>query len=200
MAGIPSIRAREVALDVPHRPSDLCRRLRLDPTAEQCELMDSTAADYPVANVAGRAREAFMSLEGIDADTMRAVMMVALWRTLVVGGSRTTVLAPSVEGSTDCGLLGRLSMGFLSEVCLTRDPYLANVAILRGWNRVEFASTPGWEVRLIPNVVQMAADAGSRSTLGVILDAGNEQPVFVEAVRAFEGALKGPETRLIRLW
>jgi hypothetical protein len=133
-------------------------------------------------------------------DPLRAALMAVLWHILVVPGTRATILAPSKDDSLACGELGNNAMAFLAEVCVTRDVCLRSITAIRQWNRLEFAGEAGWEVRLIPNVPAMAAEAALLSRIGLILDAGCSQPAFVEAQKALEQVVKEPRGLLIRLW
>ncbi len=182
-----------MSLHVPSSPSDLCDLLKIGYSPRQDELM------YRLGRASGVVDEA---LEDADwaGDPLRATMVAVLWRVLAVPGSRATILAPSKPDSTLCDELGHLAMGFLAEVCLTRDVCLRSVVNLRQWNRIEFVGEAGWEVRLVPNVPAMVSEAALRSRIGVILDAGCSQPAFVEAQRALEPVAKDPRGLLIRLW
>ena len=190
---IPSREARVVALYVPSSPSELCDLLGIGYSDRQREMMDR------LARSSGAVDE---RLDDPDwaGDPLRAAMMAALWRVLHCPGSRATILAPSRPDSTLCDDLGHTAMGFLAEVCIARDVCLRSVTTIRQWNRIEFAGEDGWEVRLVPNVPAMASEAASRSLIGVVLDAGNSQPTFVEAQRELEKLLGDPRALLIRLW
>ena len=193
MIPIPSREALRVSLYVHASPSELCDQLRIAYSERQDELM------YRLSRASGVFDE---RLEDADwaGDPLRATMMVVLWRVLTHPGSRATILAPSAEGSTLCDEVGHLAMGFLTEVCMTRDVCLRAISTSKGWNRVEFSGEPGWEVRLTPNCPAMAAEAASRSLIGVVLDAGCAQPAFVEAQKALEAVARDPRGLLIRLW
>jgi hypothetical protein len=187
MIPIPTAEARRVALYVPSCPSELCDLLKIGYSARQHDLMAHLA----------RARGAQdVRLEDPDwtGDPLRAAAMAVLWRVLGVPGTRASVIAP--DGSE----LGRLFMDFLAEVSVTRDVCLRSVTNVRDWNRLEFDGGAGWEIRLVPNVPVMAAEAARRSLIGVVVDAGSAEPRFVEALRELEAVVREPKGLLIRLW
>lgn len=189
-----------MSLYCPESPADLCRTLQLDANPDQFALMERLATARGVVDECLRASTKDLKVGNTRGDVLRAALMVVLWRVLTVRGSRATVLAPSVEGKLACGELGRLAMAFLNEVCQVANPSLASVTRFPEWNRVEFAGEPGWEIRLVPNVPVIAAEAARRSLTGLVLDAGSTQPALVEAQRELEAIGRDSRGLLIRLW
>lgn len=181
---------------VPKTPAELCGLLNLGPTPAQEALMTRLARAHGVQDVQARIK----SDDDFDGDALRAAMMVVLWRTLTVPGARATVVAPSVEGQVTCGSLGTTAMGFLSEVCATRDVVLASMTSIRDWNRVRFSGEEGWEVHLVPNVRVIAEEAALRSLVGLVIHAGHAETRFVEASKALEAVGSDPRGLVIRLW
>lgn len=174
-------------------PSDLCRDLNLLPEPGQVELMERLADRQGLADERLR-------LDEDGGETLRAALMVVLWRVLRVPGTRGTILAPSEGDSLACGEVGRTAAAFLAEVCKTRDEGLRQSTRVSTWNHLEFGSQVGWEIRIVPNVPAYAAEAARRSSVGLVLDAGNPQKALAEASRAFEAAFDVETGVLIRLW
>lgn len=188
---------------VPESPSDLCRMLRLDPDFEQIELMEHIARQRGVVDVRFR-QGGEIEWDGM---VMRAALMVVLWRTLRVPGSRSTVIAPSAtrekaaEGpNLASGELGHLSMAFLAEVCKTKDPVLSSISSMSGWHCIQFPAEPGWEVRFVHNVPSIVAESAARSLTGLVLDAGDAESGLGACARELEAIAQQPRGLVIRLW
>jgi len=185
--------AKEAAMRPVNTPLDLCGRLHLHPSHEQIETMLAlTATDGVVNATLWSAGE-----ESDRGEALRAAAMVALWRALLVRASHVTVLAPAEADSKAPGALARLFMAFLDEVCRTADERLAEMCRYPSWNRLIVLEG---SIRAIPLLVNSATLAAENSLTGVILDAGNKEMAFQDAVQAFEGAFDSYHGLLIRLW
>ncbi len=178
-------------------PLDLCRTLGLRPSELQSELL---------ADSGGLAGVADWRMEPPEV-VLRAAGMLVLWRVLRQQGSRAIVLAPGTVHETHdggrvarCGSLGRELMDFLQRACVLQDPALASVTRRPAWNRLEFGAEAGWEIRLVPNLPRIVAEAAPRSAVGLVLDAGSADPDLFEARAALEGGIGGPPCLLLRLW
>jgi len=181
---------------VPDSPSDLCRMLQLQPDFEQIELMEHIARQRGLCDVRFRKE----GTDEWDGTVLRAACMVVLWRTLRVQGSRSTVIAPSAGEQVSSGELGHLAMGFLAEVCKTKDAVLASICSLKAWHCIEFGGETGWEVRFVHNVPSIVAESARRSLTGLIIDAGDAESALGPAAKALEELAKEPRALVIRLW
>jgi len=183
-------------LYVPESPSDLCRMLRLDPDPDQVELMERLARRQGIADLSLRSGGDWE----IDDNCFRATLMVVLWRVLRVPGSRATILAPSAGAGLASGELGNLAMGFLAEVCKTRDDVLRSISRLRSWHCIEFGSEPGWELRFCHNAPVIVAESARRSLTGLVLDAGDASSALGECARELEVIARDRRGLVMRLW
>jgi hypothetical protein len=168
----------------------------MNPAEAQIEVMET------LARATGAVNREIGKLEdgGLDEFTVRAALMVVLWRVLRVPGSRAVIVAPSEGPGLAVGELGRLAIAFLSEVCKTRDSVLSSITTLRTARTLEFGSEPGWEIRLVPNASALVAEYGRRSLTALVLDAGSVDPHLCEAQRELESVASEPRGLLIRLW
>jgi len=140
-------------------------------------------------------------IEGwIDDSTLKSALMVVLWRVLRVPGSRATLVAPSDGAGTAAGESGNAAMGFLAEVCKTKDAVLASIVRVPSWYRLEIGSEPGWEIRFCHNVPRFAAESARRSLTGLVIDAGDAETALGETARELECIADDPRGLLIRLW
>lgn len=196
LTAIPTRRARLGSVYVPDSPSDLCRMLRLDPDADQIDLMERMA----------RTRGHFDAFQRdptsgeIDGSALRAACMVLLWRVLRVPGSRGIVLGPPAGDGMAAGELAHLAIAFILEVCKTRDAVLSSISAVSAWHCVRFGSEEGWEVRFVHNVPSIVAESARRSLTALVLDAGNAESSLVDAQRELEGLAREPRGLVIRLW
>lgn len=174
-------------------PSELCRELGLAPEPGQCALMERLRD-------ARGLRDEPLCWPGDGGDALRAVLMLVLWRVLSCQGARATVLAPTERGPLRHGELGLVAMAFLSEVCKTRDEGLRQITVVRGFNHLQFGAEPGWEVRMVPNFPAVAQEAGERSQVALILDAGCSDEHFAGAARALEDAVDRSRGLVLRCW
>jgi hypothetical protein len=174
-------------------PTELCRELDLAPETAQCDLMERLRDAQGL-------RDELLRWPEDGGDVLRAVLMLVLWRALCTPGSRTTLLAPSDGKGLTPGDLGQVAMAFLSEICKTRDEGLRQITTFRGFNTIKFGSEPGWELRLIPNLPSIAQEAGERSAVALILDAGSSQDGFAGAARALEDAVDRSRGLVLRCW
>lgn len=198
---MPTLAARRQAVYAPESPVDLCRSLRLMPTQEQVCLMLRLAHSSGIVDAQLASDKDGMPVTVTAGDVLRAALMVVLWRTLRIEGSRATILAPSREGSlVASGELGELAMAYLAEVCKVQDHNLASITEIPTWNRLEFASVAGWEIRLVPNAPSIVSEAGPRTRTALIVGAGMGQTALDGAQRALEESMDLSNSLLIRLW
>jgi len=186
-------RARDSFISPIQDPVDLCRSLNLNPKISQIEQMlrmseSNGVVDEPLGDPES------------EESAWRSAAMVLLWRTIVVGGNRATILVPSEGDSRAFGRLGHYVMSFLVAACKTRNEGLAGATVIPAWNRLQFGGKTDWEVRLIPNLSEVAETAAKRSQTGLIIDAGSTQVAMLEAIKAFEGSFDTENGLLIRLW
>lgn len=181
---------------VPESPTDLCRLLKLDPDQAQVELMETLARQAGHVDAPLRRQ----SDGEIDEYALKAALMVVLWRVLRVPGSRATIIAPSAGPELSSGELGHLAMGFLAEVCKTRDVVLASISRLRGWHGIQFGDEEGWEIRFCHNAPSVVAESAARSLTGLVLDAGDSCSTLAGVVRELDVVIQQPRGAVIRLW
>lgn len=181
-------------------PLELCRFLGLGPSIEQTRLMRKMAEASGAVDVAMNWPEGKFELpwDSDTGDAIRAACMVLLWRTLKTPGSRGIVLAPSAEHKV--GELGVLAMAFLDEIVRTRDENLRDVSRLHGWNRIEFGTEPGWELRAVPCDEELARVWAPRVRTVLFIGAGSTETPFVEAVKALEAGVDRETALILRLW
>lgn len=198
---IPTLTARRMAVQCPSSPVDLCRDLRLKPTEEQVRLMLRLSQAAGVVDARLASDKDGLPVSITAGDVLRAALMVVLWRTLRLEGSRATILAPTKKGSiVATGELGELAMAYLAEVCMVQDAGLKSISSIPTWSRIEFASVAGWEVRLVPNVPAIVTEAGPRSRTGLVIGAGHGQTALDGAQEALEHSMDLENSLLIRLW
>jgi len=188
-----SRRARDSFISPIQDPVDLCRSLNLNPKISQIDQMlrmseSNGIIDEPLGD------------PETEESSWRAAAMVVLWRTIIVGGNRATILVPSESDSRVSGRLGHYIMSFLVSICKTRNEGLAGATVIPAWNKLQFGGNPDWEVRLVPNISEAAENAAKRSQTGLIVDVGCRQVAMGEAVEAFEGSFDAENGLLIRLW
>lgn len=170
--------------------------LRLDPDPTQVELMERLARQRGHADVLlERPADG-----GADDRSVRAALMVVLWRVLRVPGSRATILAPSAASSLASGELGHSAMGFLAEVCKTKDAALSSISTYKAWYSLEFGTEPGWEVRFCHNLPSSVSESAARSLTGLILDAGDSCTALAGCARELDAIARDPRGLVLRLW
>lgn len=181
-------------------PLELCRFLGLGPTAEQTRLMRKMAEASGTVDVAMDWPNGKFDLpwDSDAGDAIRAACLVLLWRTLKTPGSRGIVLAPSAEHKV--GELGVLAMAFLDEVVRTRNEEMRAVSRLHGWNRIEFGTEAGWELRAVPCDEELARVWAPRARTVLFIGAGAADTPFVEAVKAIEAGADRETALILRLW
>lgn len=196
-----------MAFYCPPDPCEFCRLIRLDYTAEQAHLMRTVAGSQGLADGQILSTRPDAGCEGELADgrgvrgaALRAVLMTVLWRVLSIPGSRATLLAPPKPGHVTATEIGDLAMAFLAEVCRAQDPVLTAISRLPHWNCLQFGSEAGWEIRMIPALAPIAAEAAQRSLTAVILDAGSDAEGFVEAQKELQAVAEVPRGLVLRLW
>lgn len=166
-----------------HTPLDLCDKLGLIPSSEQYDLL-SILADCP---------RRFEASDNATHETTRAVAIIALWRTLLIPGARSIVLAPDDQTAVDF-------MDFLERVCKRCSPALAEVTSFPRWNVLQFSGQPGWEVRLMPNNAKFVAECAPQSLVSIMLSARSSSMAYVEACKALEQHSTHPKCMLLRVW
>lgn len=196
LTAIPSREARSMAMYVPESPWSLCRILRLEPDIDQIELMESLARRRGLVDERFRGVDEFE----FDAGVLRAALMVVLWRTLRVPGSRATILAPSAGPELAASELGHLAMAFLAEVCKTKDAVLCSISRTMTWHCIEFGDEPGWAIRFVHNAPPVVAEAAARSLTGLVIDAGDASSALGACARELEAVARQPRGLVIRLW
>jgi hypothetical protein len=196
MIPVASSAARVGAMYVPDSPADLCRILGLAPDEAQVEQMEALARRRGVADLRFRGE-----IPGwVDDQVLKSALMVLLWRVLRVPGSRATIVAPSEGPGVAVGELGNYAMGFLAEVCKTKDAVLSSIVRLPSWYRFQIGDEPGWEVRFCHNAPAVAAESARRSLTGLVIDAGDARSTLGETARELEVIANDPRGLLIRLW
>lgn len=184
---------------VPNSPAALCGMLHLDPDFQQVETMERLARHHGVF-------DARLIVDGADGDVewdgtmLRAALMVVLWRTLQVPGSRATIIAPSANENLGASDLGHTAMEFLAEVCKLQDHVLSSMTRLKSWHCIEFGTESGWEIRFVHNVPSIVAESAARSLTGLVLDAGDTSSNLGECARALESIAEQPRGLVLRLW
>lgn len=181
-------------------PLELCRLLRLGPSDEQTRLMRvmAEAAGVVDVNLDWPNERTALPWNSTAGDTVRAACVVALWRTLRTPGSRAIVLAPSDEHKV--GEFGVFAMAFLDEIVRTKDDGLRASSRLHGWNRIEFGTEAGWEIRAVPCDAELARAWAKRCRTVVLIDVGSTCAPFVEAAHELETLCDRENTLILRLW
>jgi hypothetical protein len=164
-------------------PLHLCEKLGLTPTPGQHELLTRLGQCHENYNIQGDEKN----------ESARACAIFALWRVLNVSDSLGIVLTPSKERSNDF-------MTFITAVTKRCSPELASVSGFPRWNVLQVGGRTGWELRLMPNKAALVRERAPNAVVSLILDAGNSDPEFVEAVRALEERSTHEKNTLIHLW
>lgn len=164
-------------------PLDLCDRLGLRPTQYQGELLDQfyhgteplEVTDVPAQN------------------TVNVAAVCALWRLLLIPGSKCVVIAASRD-------LQSRFMGFLHDLTTKIDPALSSVCRWSSNKTMKIGDAAGYELRFMSNNPAWAQGIHDEALTVVILGARSSEPRFNETREVLE-LLRGRDgTRFIVLW
>ena len=157
-------------------PEDLSERLGLRPTMYQRDLMDRFYND-----------EDPLQMKEIPAErTCNAAALCALWRLLLIPGSKCIVIAANRE-------LESRFMGFLYQITTEIDPALTSTCNWSNGKVMQVGDAAGYELRFVPNRVQALAGIHADVVTWVVLGARSSETKFndarqvVESNRGFEG-------------
>lgn len=164
-------------------PLNLCEKLGLQPTAVQHATF-GRLDDCPK-------RIEFLG-DGRN-EVTRAVAIFALWRVLSIPSSLGIVLVPTQA-------LGSDFMQFMEAVTQRCNPELAQVSGFPRWNVLQFGGRTAWELRVMPNKSALVRERAPNSVVSVVIQAGDSEPEFVEAVKALEEHSTHPKNSLISIW
>jgi hypothetical protein len=164
-------------------PADLCERLGMRPTTYQLDMLDRFYhSEQPLQQTDVPAQH-----------TVNAAAMCALWRTLLIPGSTTIVIASSRE-------LESRFMGFLHEVTTKIDPALASTCRWDSNKVLKLGSEAGYELRFVKNDPRQLARVRADVVTWVILGARSSEPRFNEAREQVESTLDFDGHRHIIIW
>ena len=164
-------------------PEFLCERLGMRPTTYQLDLMEKF---YNGVNP--------LQTQEIPAEhTVHAVAICALWRALLISGSKTVVIAANRE-------LEKRFMGFLHDITTTVDPALTSSCHWVNGRHLKFGDTAGYELRFLPNKPEVLARVRGSAVTWVILGAKSSETAFNEARAQAESALNFDGHRHIIIW
>lgn len=167
-------------------PSHLCAYLEMRPSLDQTALMErATTLRDP---------DWVLDTSETAADRIfQAAAVWALWRTLLLTGSRTTILAPAESRRVDF-------MATLHRICTHTAPGLNAITRFPRWNRLQIGLAAGWDLRAVANSHFLVAERARTTFTAVILGAGSSDPEFLEARKTLEEGMVGPKRALVRLW
>lgn len=164
-------------------PMDLCDRLGLRPTPYQQAILQAFYEDVDPINE-----------ENIPAErTCNAAALCALWRLLLIEGSRIIVIAANRE-------LESRFMGFMHDITTSIDPGLTAVCKWSNSKHMTVGDAAGHELRFVSNKPSFLQGIGDEAVTWVILGASSTQLKFGDMMKAVD-AYRGREGhRHIVIW
>lgn len=164
-------------------PEELCHRLGLRPTLAQRELMSRFYEDEDPLQVT----------EVPSEQTTNAVALCALWRLLLVPGSRCIVIAANRD------LEGRF-LKFMQSITTTIDPALTSVCKWSSSKVLKIGDTAGYEMRFVSNRPEWLQGLPSEATTFVVLGARSSEPRFNDTMQVIDSYRGQEGARHIVMW
>jgi hypothetical protein len=173
----------EAAMSSLRSPEFLCERLGMRPTTYQRDLMDKFYNDVNP-----------LQTQEIPAEhTVNAAAICALWRTLLIPGSKTVVIAANRE-------LEKRFMGFMHDITTTIDPAITSICSWSNGRHLKIGDAEGYELRFLPNDPKVLARVRGTAVTWVILGAKSSETKFNEARAQAESAMGFEGHRHIIIW
>lgn len=164
-------------------PEDLCLRLGLNPSLYQREIMDRFYND-----------EDPLQMKDIPAErTCNAAALCALWRLMLIPGSKCIVIAANRE-------LEARFMGFMYQITTEIDPALSSTCSWTGGRVMRVSGTDGYELRFVSNKSRYLRAVDDEAVTWVILGARSSETHFGDAMKVIDSYRGREGHRHIVVW
>lgn len=164
-------------------PEDLCLRLGLNPTLYQQEIMSRFYND-----------EDPLQMREIPAErTCNAAALCALWRLMLIPGSKCIVIAANRE-------LESRFMGFMYQITTAIDPALSSTCTWTGAKVMRVSDTDGYELRFVSNRSRYLQGIHADAVTWVILGARSSETHFCDTMKVIDSYRGKEGHRHIIVW
>jgi hypothetical protein len=164
-------------------PQDLCERLGLRPTTYQQEILQRFYDDVDPINE-----------KEIPAErTCNAAALCALWRLLLIPGSRCIVIAANRE-------LESRFMGFMHQITTEIDPALTSMCKWANGKTMKVGDSEGYELRFVSNRPAYLQGIHDGTVTWVILGAKSSETKFCDTMQVVDTYRGREGHRHIVIW
>lgn len=164
-------------------PEHLCERLGLQPNEPQIALMRHFQKGETPIDV----------IDSLEDFMFRGVAIAALWRLLLLPGSKVLVVASMRSRK-------REFMRFLGHVTSSIDPALSSISKWTNANTMLMGNDPDYWLRAVSNNPGCVMGLGEGPKTIVILGAAASDLAFVDTLKALEPYFRDEQAQIVRIW